>query len=135
VDTALKLKRAWPRFEDAEFAERFWALESWNADSVDVPGAAYRRLIKELYLENRLARGEFLLRGEPVDLSRIECPLLVVSSGRDTTCPPDAANALLDLVGSKRKETLELKGGHVLPVVGPRAKATFHHQLAEWLGS
>ncbi|MEZ6188183.1 MAG: alpha/beta fold hydrolase [Planctomycetota bacterium] len=57
VGSALKFVRAWPRFESAEFADFFSVLESWNQDSVDVPGAAYRTLITQLYRQNDLIEG------------------------------------------------------------------------------
>ena len=133
VDSAFKLRDAWPRFQDLGFARFFSVLESWNQDAVDVPGAAYRRLIRDLYNENHLARGTFLLGREPVDLGRITCPVLVVAADRDTTCPPPAAKALLDLVGSTETRYLELRGGHIAPIVGPKAKDRLHVPLARWL--
>jgi polyhydroxyalkanoate synthase len=131
--TAFKFYKAWQRFDDAEFAEKFTVLEAWNQDSVDVPGAAYRRLIGDLYQGNKLASGTFELAGQPVDLKRIRCPLLVITGKRDTTCPPESATALMDLVSSRDKEHLQLSGGHVAPVVGTKARARLHDPLADWL--
>jgi polyhydroxyalkanoate synthase len=131
--SALKYVRAWRRFDQPGYADRFLTLESWNLDGVDVPGAAYRRLIRDLYRENRLVQGTFELGGQRVDLARIGSPLLVVVARQDTTCPPAAALALLEQVSSARKETLELRGGHVTPVVGPQARERLHDPLADWL--
>lgn len=135
VESLLKPWRTWERMDDAGFARFFAALESWNNDQVDVPGAAYRRLIKDLYRDNKLARGAFALRGEPVDLGRIACPLLVVTAAHDTTCPPPAATALLELVSTPAaaRRHLQVKGGHVATVAGPKARATLHTPIAEWL--
>jgi len=133
VDTALKLWRTWSRFEDPGFAEYFAVLESWNHDAVDVPGAFYRRLICDLYRDDALARGAFALDGQAVDLGRIACPVKVVASRADTICPPEAALALLDLVGSTETRSLVLKGGHLNPIVGPKARGRLHDPLADWL--
>lgn len=133
MDTLLKPVNAWKRFDDLDFARLFGALESWNTDNVDVPGATYRRLIQDLYRDNLLFKGEFLLRGQAVDLSRITCPVLVITMHKDTTCPPSAALALLDKVSSTRKERLDLKGGHVTPVVSSRGRGDMHDPLADWL--
>jgi poly[(R)-3-hydroxyalkanoate] polymerase subunit PhaC len=133
VGTMLKGWRAWDRFDDQAYAERFTFLESWNQDAVDVPGAAYRRLIQDLYRSNLLAQSRFPLRDGVVDLRRITCPLMVISARRDTICPPGAATALLDLVGSSEKTHLELRGGHVAPVVASSARAELHDPLADWL--
>lgn len=133
LQSALKLSRAWPRFSDADFAASFCALESWNQDGVDIPGAAYRRLIQDLYRDNRLVAGTFLLGGRPVDPGAISCPVLVASAAQDTTCPPAAAKALLERVGRDDGRALDLPGGHVATVVGPKARAALHHPIADWL--
>lgn len=139
VATLTKLQKAWPRFDDAAFAEFFCLLESWTNDGVDIPGAAYRRLIGELYRDNRLAKGELTLRrgGEvlPVDLRAIRCPVFVASATDDQICPPPAAKALLDLVGTPEADRthVSVKGGHIAPLVGPRARASLQDPLADWL--
>ncbi|MDC3379331.1 alpha/beta fold hydrolase [Planctomycetota bacterium] len=133
VASMFKGKSVWPRLESKGFADFFAVLESWNNDGVDIPGAAYRQLIRDLYQANTLSRGAFFLGGEPVDLSKINMPVLVVTCSGDTTCPPAAANALLKLATSERGEKLELRGGHVAPIVGPKAKGRLHGPLADWL--
>ena len=137
LSSALKFRRAWKRFGARDFANLFCALESWNQHGVDVPGAAYRRLIVDLYRENRLAKGTFVLGGERVDLKRIDCPLLVITAANDTTCPPIAAHALLERVGTPadKRTTLDLPGGHVTVTVSSKAPARLHAPLAEWLRS
>jgi polyhydroxyalkanoate synthase len=135
LSSALKFRRAWKRFGKRDFARLFCALESWNQDGVDVPGAAYRRLIVDFYRENRLAKGTFVLGGERVDLERIRCPLLVITAANDTTCPPVAAHALLELVGTpaEQRRALDLPGGHVTVTVGSKSAQRLHAPLADWL--
>jgi len=135
VGSALKFQRAWPRFDDREFAEFFTVLESWNQHAVDVPGAAYRTLIGRLYRNNELAEGRFQLRGRPVRLDAIDCPLLVVTCSGDTICPPGAARALLEQASTPTdaKRELALKGGHIVPIVGRKAPQRLHPDLLEFL--
>lgn len=130
---ALKHGKAWERFDDPAFAEFYCLLEGWSQDGVDIPGAAYRRLIGDLYNDNRLATGAFTLRGEPVALSSIRCPVLAAAATDDLICPPRASWALLDLVSSTEKTRLEVKGGHIAPLVGPKARAALQDPLADWL--
>ncbi len=130
--TAQKFTKAFQRSDERAFANYFTVLESWNQDGVDVPGAAYRRLIKDLYRENRLYLGTFRLRGRVVDLGRISCPVLVVTSKHDTTAPPASARALLERVSGPGEE-LALKGGHLGAIVGQKAPGRLHAPLAEWL--
>ncbi|MBX3471883.1 MAG: alpha/beta fold hydrolase [Planctomycetes bacterium] len=134
-----KLQKAWPRFDDPAFAEFFCLLESWTSDGVDVPGAAYRRLINDLYRGDRLAKGELVLRrGDralKVDLGAIRCPVFVASATDDLICPPPAATALLDLVSTPaaQKTHVSVKGGHIAPLVGPKARASLQDPLADYL--
>ncbi len=139
VASALKGERTWPKFDDPDFARFYAVVEAWSQDPVDVPGAAYRRLILDLYRENKLARGAFELspRGRPkvtVDLKRIACPVLVAAAADDIVCPARAAWALLERVSTPeaQQRRLTLKGGHITPLVGPRARASLQDPLAEW---
>lgn len=134
-----KLQKAWPKFDDASFAEFFCLMESWSNDGVDVPGAAYRRLIGALYNDNQLAQGALKLsRGGqtlPVDLANITCPVFAAAAQDDLICPPAASWALLDLVRTPANDKVKhsVKGGHIAPLVGPKARASLQKPLADWL--
>ena len=54
---------------------------------------------------------------------------------KDTTCPPSAATKLLELVSSTETQHMDLKGGHVTPVVSGKGRQTMHDPLADWLMS
>lgn len=138
--TGMKWMKSWPRFEAFDFARFFAVVEAWSQDGSDVPGAAYRRLIRDLYRDNALVGGRFVLRPRgrapvPVDLRRITCPTLVAAAQDDIICPPKAAYALLHHAGTpaELQKRLPVKGGHITPLVGPKARATLQDPLADWL--
>jgi polyhydroxyalkanoate synthase len=137
VGNLTKYPRAWPRLDDRAFAEFFCVLEAWTQDGVDVPGAAYRRLIRDLYRQNALVKGELVLRRagveRRVDLAAIRCPVLVAAASDDLICPPAAAYALLERASSTETRRIEVKGGHITPLVGPKARASLQDPLADWL--
>jgi polyhydroxyalkanoate synthase len=118
---------------DPAWREAFDALEEWGNDNVPFPAAAYRTYIGELYQDNRLVRGEHYVRARRVDLGVIRCPVLTVVADSDAICPPAAATALNDGVGSRDKGVLRVSGGHVGAVVGSRASRELYPKLAEWL--
>jgi polyhydroxyalkanoate synthase len=120
------------RAHDPEFMTAFKALEEWSSDNIDFPAAAYATYIRELYQENLLVKGEHYVGGRRVDLGDITCPVLTVSTDRDTICPPAAARALNGLVGSKSKEFLAIPGGHVGAVVGGKASTNLYPVLGDW---
>lgn len=125
------LEKLW----DEGYVERFLALETWLGDNVAFPGATYLRHIKDLYRENALVKGSFLIGGTAVDLPAIACPLLTVLSRTDHIVPPSAASALHDLVASKDRTLLELEGGHIGITVGSRARDGLWTATADWLAA
>lgn len=118
---------------DATAREGVRALEAWASDNIPFPAAAYRTYIGELYQDNRLVAGTHRARGRAVDLGAIRCPTAVIVADRDTICPPAAATALLDHVGTDDRTTLRVPGGHVGAVVGSRASRELYPALAAWL--
>lgn len=118
---------------DPSFRASFDALEAWANDNVPFPGASYVTYIRELYQENRLIAGRHFALGQRVDLSRITCPVMTITATRDTICPPPAAAALNDAVGSMDTELLVVPGGHVGAVVGSQATKTLYPAIAGWL--
>jgi polyhydroxyalkanoate synthase subunit PhaC len=116
-----------PRARDA-----FLALEAWASDNIPFPAEAYRRYIRELYQQNSLAAGTHTANNRPVHLSQIRCPTLVITASRDAICPPAAATALLHLISSTEKATIEVPGGHVGAVVGSKAASMMYPQAIEW---
>lgn len=122
-----------PKLWDDAFVERYQALETWVTDSVDVPGEAYRQLVRELYEQDALIEGNFQLRGETVRLEDIRCPVLVVTAARDHIVQPDASAELCQRVSSEDVEHLALPGGHIGVVVGGAARRGLWPALEQWL--
>jgi polyhydroxyalkanoate synthase len=113
--------------------ESFAALEAWASDNIPFPGEAYRTYITELYQGNGLVERRHLVRDRVVDLRAITAPTLAIVAERDAICPPAAATALLDHVGTKDVSTLKVPGGHVGAVVGSRASKDMYPALIAWL--
>jgi polyhydroxyalkanoate synthase len=118
---------------DGEAAQDLMALQSWLTDDAPYLGEAYRKYIKDCYQENYLVHGKLVIDGERVDLARISCPLLIVAAAQDRICPPASATVLAELVSSTDKEVLELPGGHISAIAGPRAPDHLWPALAAWL--
>lgn len=118
---------------DPKARDGFLALEAWASDNIPFPGEAYRRYITEMYQGNELALGTHHANGKRAPLSAITCPVLAITASRDTICPPPAATALLELVGSKDTAELQVPGGHVGAVVGSKAAKEMYPGLIKWL--
>ena len=73
------------------------------------------------------------LRGERVELGRIEQNLLVVTAAADHIAPRSNTLPLLDLVGSEDVTHLDRPGGHIGLMAGSRARKEIWPDLADWL--
>jgi polyhydroxyalkanoate synthase len=103
------------------------------ADNPPFPARAYREWITSMYKENRLVEGRMRLRGQLVDLSRVDQGLLVVTAGADHIAPPRGTRPLLELVGSKDVTTLDRPGGHIGLMAGSKARKEIWPDIAGWL--
>lgn len=123
------IDRAW----DDEFLDGFMALETWGNDNVSFPGAFYVRYINDLYRNDALMKGKFLLSDKRVQLEKIVCPTLVITFEHDNIVPPESATVLAEAVGATDKQHLHLCGGHVGAVVSRKASGRLWPQISEWM--
>ena len=73
------------------------------------------------------------IAGSPVDLSKLVAPLLNVIALRDHICAPPASRALMPLVASKEKETMEFDTGHIGLTTSRRSLSELWPRIADWM--
>jgi pimeloyl-ACP methyl ester carboxylesterase len=79
-------------------AKRFLDFERWWGGFFMMNEPEIRWIVENLFIGNRLARGEAVLGDERIDLKRIRSPILVFAShGDNITPPPQALNWIADL--------------------------------------
>jgi polyhydroxyalkanoate synthase len=71
--------------------------------------------------------------GRPIRLERITCPVFVVGAKEDYIAPPECVRALIDKVGSREKEYVELPGGHISLIAGRGAAVHCWPKVSGWL--
>jgi len=118
---------------DIDKLNDFLRMESWVFDSPDQPGEVLRQFTKDLFQQNKLVKGEFVIGGQRVDLKEINMPVLCIYADYDTLVPPIAAKKLLEYVGTKDKQELSFPVGHVGIFVSGKTQATLAPRIAEWL--
>jgi polyhydroxyalkanoate synthase subunit PhaC len=95
----------------------------WNADSTNLPGAMYNYYVRNMYLENNLARpGKLTMCGQPIDLGSIDMPAYVLATREDHIVPWRTAYATTRLLGGRIEFVLSASG-HVAGVINPAARA------------
>lgn len=120
--------KLWDNVENPRVVEAWQAMNTWVTDNIPLAGATFRQLIVDLYRNDKLMRGEWVIRGQRVDLSRIRANLLTVIAEGDHITPPCQSAAIMSKVSSKDKELFRIPGGHIGIMAGSSAnKRTWPH--------
>ena len=125
--------RLWDQMLDDDFVENYRAFNRWGEETLPLAGEYVRETTKELQWGNKLFTGELMVDGKNADLKKIKVPLLSCVAEHDHLAPRETTRPLLDLVGSKDKEEILLKGGHVSLIAGPNAVRRMWPRMTEWL--
>jgi polyhydroxyalkanoate synthase subunit PhaC len=125
--------KLWDNIENPQVVESWQAMNTWVTDNVPLAGGAFRQLVVDLYRNDRLMRGEWMIRGERVDLKQIRANLLTVIAEGDHITPPCQSAGIMAKVSSKDKELFRTPGGHIGIMAGSGAdKRTWPH-INGWL--
>ncbi|MEM1314054.1 MAG: alpha/beta fold hydrolase, partial [Pseudomonadota bacterium] len=112
-------------------AELFVAVEDWLNQGVALAAPAARDIALGWYRENRAARGDWRLGGEPVWPGSITAPTLAFCSQADRIAPSACAEALPRAIPGAR--LLRPRTGHVGMIVGSGAAHEVWDPLAAFL--
>jgi len=134
MDLSTNLNLWWNLWND-KYLEGFQALNKWANEYVAFPGEFFRQWVRDFYQDNKLYRDELVMDGRPIRLERITCPVFVVGAKEDYIAPPECVRALLDKVGSREKEYIELPGGHISLIAGRGAAVHCWPKVSAWLGA
>ncbi len=110
-------------------------MDRWAHDCPDQPGRAFAQFMGRLYQDNALVEGTLQLRGEPVNLSRLDMPVLNVFADNDHLVPPESSAALGDYVDAQHYREMRFCGGHIGLMVSARAQAKLLPDVGRWLAS
>jgi poly(3-hydroxyalkanoate) synthetase len=80
--------------DDPAHVARYREFEDWFKHTQDVPGAFYLWIVRHLFRDNALIGGSLEVRGQKVDLARLEMPLNLLAGATDHITPPDQVFAL-----------------------------------------
>ena len=108
-------------------------MGKWETDNIPFPGGVFRQLVNDFIRENKLVHGGWRIGDKAVDLGAIKMPLLHLLAQDDHITPYAAARHLVLLAGSRDKEEIIIKGGHVGLVAGRGAQTRMWPALEAWL--
>ena len=119
--------------ENDAFVTAHLRIDRWANDQIPFPGEVARQMQKDFLVANKLYRGEFMVGERRVDLGAIRVPFLHVRALHDYLVPEASSRDLVDMVSSKDKQDIILKGGHVSLIAGGNAKFRLWPQIDAWL--
>jgi len=127
--------KLWDNLDNPQVVESWHAMNTWVRDNIPMAGGAFRQLVVDLYRNDRLMRGELVIRGQRVDLSRLRANLLTVIAEGDHITPPCQSESILAKVGSEDKEVFRVHGGHIGIMAGSGAQRRTWPHIESWLGA
>ncbi|MDR6998348.1 class III poly(R)-hydroxyalkanoic acid synthase subunit PhaC [Neobacillus niacini] len=121
------------RAEDEGFVRGFKLLQKWLNDGIPFPGESYRQWIRDFYQQNKLIKGELMIRGRQVSLKEITANVLNLSGEMDNIAPPHQVEALMNHISSKDKQYIKLPVGHTSIAFGSKASKITYPTIGDWL--
>jgi polyhydroxyalkanoate synthase len=119
--------------DDRHAVQDFLRMEKWIFDSPDQVGESFRQFVKQFYQGNGFVEGGIVIDDQPIDLKRLQMPILNIYAEQDHLVPPDASRALRGLVGSEDYTEIGFRGGHIGIYVSSRAQREMPTAIVGWL--
>ncbi len=93
-------------------------LLAWNADSTNLPGKAHAHFTRQMYIENALARDEYVAMGERLMISEVSTDSYVVAAIEDHIVPWRVSYRTTQLFKGPVRFVLT-SAGHIAGIVNP----------------
>ncbi len=123
--------------DDPTYLAKEETFESWYENPLDLPGRWYLQVIKEIFKENRLAKGEFVGLGRKLDLGAIACPAYLLAGAADDITTPEQVLDAAKYLGTPKERIVRetVPGGHIGLVMGARTLTEHWPKIARWIAA
>lgn len=102
----------------------------WNGDSTNLSGRLSKEYLRQLCQDNELAKGEFVMLGEKLDLGDIKTPICAIACETDHIANWQSSFAGLNLYSGDKTFILS-ESGHIAGIVNPPSKNKYGHYTNE----
>ncbi len=123
--------------DDPVYVDKEETFERWYENPIDLPGRWYLQVIKQLFKENRLAKGEFIGLGRRLDLRDINCPTYLLAGASDDITTPEQVLDATKYLGTPKERIVQktVAGGHIGLFMGARALKEDWPQITRWIAT
>jgi polyhydroxyalkanoate synthase len=104
-------------------------LMAWNADATRMPYRMHSEYLRELFLNNDFAEGNYYVGGRPVAITDIHVPLFVVGAERDHVAPWKSVYKI-NLLSDTAVTFLLTSGGHNAGIISEPGHPHRHYRLS-----
>lgn len=103
-------------------------LDAWLADATRMPARMHSEYLRWLFLENRLAQGNFEIDHMPISLKDLRVPIFAVGAERDHIAPWRSVHKIA-LFASAETTFVLSGGGHNTAIVSPPDKPRAYFRI------
>jgi polyhydroxyalkanoate synthase len=104
-------------------------LDAWLADATRMPARMHSEYLRQLFLDNSFAHGNYLVDRRAVALKDIKTPVFALGAERDHIAPWRSVYKV-ELYSSADTEFILTGGGHNSSVVSPPGKAGAYYRIS-----
>jgi polyhydroxyalkanoate depolymerase len=121
--------------DDPDYVAKEEAFARWYENPIDLPGRWYLQAIKQLFKENRLAKGEFVGLGRKLDLRNITCPVYLLAGAADDITTPEQVLDAAKYIGTAKDRITQktVSGGHIGLFMGAKTLKEHWPEIARWI--
>ena len=101
----------------------------WNSDATRMPAANHSFYMRNCYLDNKLAKGQMLIDGAPINLKSVTVPIYNLATREDHIAPAKSVLLGCKFFGGPVRFVMA-GSGHIAGVVNPPAKNKYQY----WTG-
>ncbi|OIQ75546.1 poly-beta-hydroxybutyrate polymerase [mine drainage metagenome] len=99
----------------------------WNGDSTNLPGRMAVEYLRGLCQDDKLAKGEFTVMGQPVSLGDITVPVCAIACETDHIAAWRSSFNGIKRFGSTDKTFVLSESGHIAGIVNPPSRNKYGH--------
>jgi len=101
----------------------------WNSDATRMPAANHSFYMRNCYLDNKLAKGQMVIDGAPINLKSVTVPIYNLATREDHIAPAKSVLLGCKFFGGPVRFVMA-GSGHIAGVVNPPAKNKYQY----WTG-